>query len=166
MTRFGMAIAAIALLLIQLTQQMLFATIAGAKTPLVVTPFFNLVLVWNPGISFGMLQEVPQGQWILSILAIIIVLMLTRWLYKTEDRLTATALGLIIGGAIGNAIDRLRFSAVFDYLDFHAFGYHWPAFNLSDSFIFIGVLLLLTSSFRSETITRSPKFDEAKTSEM
>ena len=146
MTRFGMAIAAIALLLIQLTQQVLFATIAGAKAPVVVTPFFNLVTVWNPGISFGMLQDIPNGQWILSAVAMLIVAWLFVWLRKVTHRSTALALGLIIGGAIGNIIDRIRFSAVFDYLDFHALGYHWPAFNLSDSFIFIGVALLLFST--------------------
>ena len=147
MTRFGVAIAAIALLLIQLIQQVLFATIAGAKAPLVVTPFFNLVTVWNPGISFGMLQDIPNGQWILSAVAMLIVAWLFVWLRKVEHHSTALALGLIIGGAIGNIIDRIRFSAVFDYLDFHALGYHWPAFNLSDSFIFIGVALLLCSTF-------------------
>lgn len=146
MTRFGITIAAIGLLLIQLTQQALFATIAGAKAPLVVTPFFNLVTVWNPGISFGMLQDIPNGQWILSAAAMLIVAWLFVWLRKVEHHSTALALGLIIGGAIGNIIDRIRFSAVFDYLDFHAFGYHWPAFNLSDSFIFIGVGLLLFST--------------------
>ncbi|MCH2547485.1 MAG: signal peptidase II [Alphaproteobacteria bacterium] len=146
MTRFGVAIAAIALLLIQVTQQVLFATIAGAKASVVVTPFFNLVTVWNPGISFGMLQDISNGQWILSAVAMLIVAWLFVWLRKVEHRSTALALGLIIGGAIGNIIDRIRFSAVFDYLDFHAFGYHWPAFNLSDSFIFIGVALLLFSA--------------------
>ncbi len=146
MIRFGITIAALALLLIQLTQQVLFATIAGAKAPLVVTPFFNLVTVWNPGISFGMLQDIPNGQWILSAVAMLIVAWLFVWLRKVTHRSTALALGLIIGGAVGNVIDRIRFSAVFDYLDFHAFGYHWPAFNLSDSFIFIGVVLLLCST--------------------
>lgn len=146
MTRFGITIAAIGLLLIQLTQQALFATIAGTKAPVVVTPFFNLVTVWNPGISFGMLQDIPNGQWILSAAAMLIVAWLFVWLRKVEHHSTALALGLIIGGAIGNIIDRIRFSAVFDYLDFHAFGYHWPAFNLSDSFIFIGVGLLLFST--------------------
>jgi signal peptidase II len=144
MTRFGTSIAAIALLLIQLTQQVLFTSIAGAKTPVVVTPFFNLVTVWNPGISFGMLQDIPNSQWILSAVAMLIVAWLFVWLRKVEHRPTALALGLIIGGAIGNTVDRIRLTAVFDYLDFHAFGYHWPAFNLSDSFILIGVVLLLS----------------------
>lgn len=152
MMRYGMTIAAIALLLIQLTQQLLFATIIDAESAIIVTPFFNLVTVWNPGISFGMLQNIPNGQWILSALAIVIVAWLFVWLRKVEHRPTALALGLIIGGAIGNTIDRIRFSAVFDYLDFHAFGYHWPAFNLSDSFIFIGVMLLLFCSAKFKEV--------------
>ncbi len=147
MTRFGMIVAATALALIHITQQILFATLTDANTALYVTPFFNLVTVWNPGISFGMLQDIPHGQWILSAIAMLIIAWLTLWLRKAHHRPTALALGLIIGGAVGNVIDRIRFSAVFDYLDFHAFGYHWPAFNLSDSFIFIGVALLLCSTF-------------------
>lgn len=147
MMRFGMMIAAIALLLVQLIQQILFTAITDASAPVYVTPFFNIVTVWNPGISFGMLQNIMHGQWILSVAAMLIIAWLSLWLRQVNHRLTACALGLIIGGAVGNVIDRIRFSAVFDYLDFHAFGYHWPAFNLSDSFIFIGVALLLCSMF-------------------
>ena len=147
MIRYGSIIAVLVIALIQITQQILFATLTGAESPITVTPFFNLVTVWNPGISFGMLQDVPQGQWVLSGVAIMVVIALLMWLRKISDRYTATALGLIIGGAIGNITDRIRFSAVFDYLDFHAFGYHWPAFNLPDSFIFIGVAMLFIGSF-------------------
>ncbi|WP_428079955.1 signal peptidase II [Candidatus Pelagibacter sp.] len=150
MTRYGITISVLALMLILVTQQTLFAVFGGSSQSMVITPFFNLVKVWNPGISFGMLQDIPNGQWVLSGLAIMIVAFLFVWLRKVDDRFTAIALGLIIGGALGNIIDRLRFSAVFDYLDFHAFGYHWPAFNLSDSFIFIGVLLLLIDSFKDK----------------
>lgn len=147
MTRYGIIISVLAILLIQITQQLLFALFDGVESPVVIAPFFNLVTVWNPGISFGMLQNVSNGQWILSGVAIVIVVWLFIWLRKTDNRFTATALSLIIGGALGNVIDRIRFSAVFDYLDFHAFGYHWPAFNLSDSFVFIGAVLLVFSSF-------------------
>ena len=144
MARLGITIAAISLLLVQLTQQVLLATIAGSNEPVVVTPFFNLVTVWNPGISFGMLQDIPNGQWILSAVAMLIVAWLFVWLRKVEHRSTAWALGLIMGGAIGNIIDRIRFSAVFDYLDFHVFGYHWPSFNLADSSIFLGAIVLVS----------------------
>ena len=147
MTRYGLTIAFVCVVLLQLTQQILFVAFESASVPVTVTPFFNLVVVWNPGISFGMLQQIPHGQWVLPIAAMVIVLMLTRWLWIIEDRFTASALGLIIGGAIGNLVDRLRFSAVFDYLYFHAFGYHWPAFNVADSLILIGAALLFFENF-------------------
>jgi signal peptidase II len=115
----------------------------GSGKPIAVLPFFNLVEVWNRGISFGMFNDLAYGQWLLSGMAIIITLILLRWLFYTDDRFTAAALGLIIGGAVGNTIDRLRFGAVADYLDFHAFGYHWPAFNFTDAAIFLGVVMLL-----------------------
>ena len=145
MMRYGSVIAIISLISVLLIQQILFDSSSESTA---ITPFFNLVTVWNPGISFGMLQDIPNGQWVLSGVAIVIVVFLLAWMSKVDDRFTAIALGLIIGGALGNIIDRIRFAAVFDYLDFHAFGYHWPAFNLSDSFIFIGVFLLFITSFR------------------
>ena len=96
MMRFGMIIAATALALIQITQQILFATLTDTNTVLYVTPFFNLVTVWNPGISFGMLQDIPHGQWILSATAMLIIAWLTFWLRKAHHRATALAPCLII----------------------------------------------------------------------
>ena len=90
-----------------------------------------------------MFNNLVYGQWLLSVLAIVITLFLLHWLWRTTDRLTAAAIALIIGGAVGNTVDRLRYGAVADYLDFHAFGYHWPAFNLTDSAIFVGIVLLV-----------------------
>src|SRR3989339_1204792 len=93
-----------------------------------VLPFFNLVLVWNQGISFGMFGGASAwGAWILTGLALVISAFLFLWLKKAETRLTALSLAAIIGGALGNVIDRVRFGAVGDFLDFHALGYHWPA---------------------------------------
>ena len=116
-----------------------------------VTSFFNLILVWNRGISFGMFSNHPE--WmpiILTVVALAITAFLLHWLWKAETKLAAIALGLVIGGALGNVIDRLRFGAVVDFLDFHLHGYHWPAFNLADSFIFIGVVLLLIETIMQE----------------
>ena len=104
-------------------------------------------MVKNYGISFGMLNALPHGQWILSIVALIIVGILLIWLRKAKERLVALALSLIIGGAVGNIIDRIRLGAVSDFLDFHFSGYHWPAFNAADSFICIGVAILLYENF-------------------
>jgi signal peptidase II len=116
-----------------------------------ITPFFNLVMVWNTGVSFGLFQEDSAGRtWTLIAVSALVVAWLAWWLWRVQSALVAMALGLIIGGAIGNVIDRYRFGAVFDFLDFHAFGRHWPAFNLADSAIVVGVLLLLLDGFRPQ----------------
>ncbi len=140
------------ILLHQLAQTWVYDLIEAHGGQITILPFFNLVEVWNKGISFGMFNDLSYGQWLLSGMAMIITLVLLRWLSRTDDRLTAAALCLIIGGAVGNTIDRMRFGAVADYLDFHAYGYHWPAFNLTDSAIFIGVILLLLPTGRKKGV--------------
>jgi signal peptidase II len=112
-----------------------------------ITSFFNLVMVWNHGVSFGLFDE-HQGEKALLLVAVTgaITLALFVWLMRCQSRLLAIGIGLVIGGAIGNIIDRLRFGAVVDFLDFHAYGYHWPAFNVADASIFIGVVLLFADS--------------------
>ena len=112
-----------------------------------ITPFFNIVLTWNSGISFGIFSN--QGGFsviILSTLAILIVFFLAVWLVKAENRKLIIGLIFIIGGAIGNIIDRVYHGAVIDFLDFHINNYHWPAFNLADSCIFIGAALIILDS--------------------
>ena len=106
-----------------------------------LTPFFNLVAAWNPGVSFSMLQG--TGPWLLSVAAIGVSLVLVGWLTKQATPLPALAVGLVIGGALGNVIDRVRLGAVFDFLDFYLGSWHFPAFNLADSSISVGVALLL-----------------------
>lgn len=115
--------------------------------PIEVTPFFNLVMVWNRGISFGMFSgHNGDGALYLSLLAMVISGVLFIWLWRVRDAFVATALGLVIGGALGNVIDRQRFGAVADFFDVHLMGYHWPAFNIADSAIFIGVAMLFWDS--------------------
>jgi len=111
-----------------------------------VLPFFNLVLVWNQGVSFGMFGDGSVGAWALVLLAAGIVVALVYWLRKADSTLSVVSLGLIIGGAVGNVIDRLVHGAVVDFLDVHAAGWHWPAFNVADSAITVGVVLLLAES--------------------
>ncbi|WP_395019457.1 signal peptidase II [Dongia sp.] len=111
-----------------------------------VLPVFSLVTAWNTGVSFSMFRKMPSEA--LSGFAILVSLALVYWLTRVENRLIALGIGLIAGGALGNVIDRLRFGAVFDFLDFYirtgdGKEYHWPAFNLADSSIFVGVVLLL-----------------------
>lgn len=115
--------------------------LAYLKAPLAVAPFFNLVLVWNKGISFGLLNDHDgrSGVLLLVAMSLVITAALIVWAWRTQSRFLALALGAAIGGALGNVIDRIRFGAVVDFLDFHAFGGHWPAFNIADSCIVVGI---------------------------
>ena len=141
MLRLGLAVAALVVVLDQLTK---WAILTWLERAIDLTPFFNLVVVWNRGVSFGMLDsDGALAPWLLSGLALVVVALLLVWLRRVDHRLTAAGLGLIIGGAIGNVIDRVRFGAVIDFLDFHALGWHWPAFNVADSAICVGAALLL-----------------------
>lgn len=116
----------------------------GADVPVAVTGFFNLVLVWNKGVSFGLFQGMPPFVWV-AFAAIICGGMLF-WMWRAKERLVVWSLALVIGGAVGNVIDRLRFGAVVDFIDLHVAGYHWPAFNLADSAIVVGAGLLMWHS--------------------
>ncbi len=106
-----------------------------------VWPFFNLTMVWNEGISFGMFHG--GAIWILCGLALAITILFSVWLTRAQGWLQAISLSMVIGGAIGNVIDRLRFGAVADFFDFHAFGWHYPAFNIADCAIVVGIALLV-----------------------
>lgn len=110
-----------------------------------VTSFFNLVYVWNRGISFGMFNSLHHSKLIFLVLNLIVILAILAWLYHHKK--FYIALGLIAGGAFGNSIDRLRFGAVADFLDFHLSNFHWPAFNFADSMVCIGVVVFLIEDF-------------------
>lgn len=119
-------------------------------TPVALTTFLNIIMVWNKGISFGMLQnDSDLGIYMLITLALVISIVFVTWLVMTNSRGTAYGLALIVGGAVGNVIDRFRMGAVADFLDFHYGNLHFPAFNLADSCITIGAALILLSSFLS-----------------
>ncbi|MFY9770456.1 MAG: signal peptidase II [Xanthobacteraceae bacterium] len=116
-----------------------------------VTPFLDLVLTWNTGISYGLFpHQGPTGVWALFAFKLAAVVLLWAWLARATWRLTAGALGLIIGGAIGNAIDRLHWPGVMDFVLFHietaGFEFRWYVFNLADVAIVAGVLVLLYES--------------------
>ena len=133
-----------------LDQATKFAALTFLSTPpykLEMTPFFNLRLGFNTGVSFGIFGDVfSNQQWPLIAITIAIAVVLTVWALRVDRSLEALALALIAGGAIGNIIDRIRQGAVTDFLDFHAMGWHWPAFNFADVFIFVGATSLIILS--------------------
>lgn len=146
----GLAIAVVILAADQASKMFFLDLVARHSPPVIeIAPFFNLVQVWNTGVSFGLFQEDSAlRSWTLIAVAAAVLVWLCLWLWRAQTSLVAIALGAIIGGALGNIIDRIRFGAVFDFVDLHAFGWHWPAFNLADSAIVVGVALLLLDSFR------------------
>jgi len=114
-----------------------------------VFPCFNLLLTFNKGVSFSLLSsDSPYAPIGLSIFALVVSALLIYWIQKEKNILARWGLALILGGAVGNVIDRIRFGAVVDFLDFYIGDYHWPAFNIADSAICIGVAILLLSSFK------------------
>ncbi|PLX34498.1 MAG: signal peptidase II [Hyphomicrobiales bacterium] len=113
-----------------------------------LTPFFDLIMVWNRGISYGLFQQHSAfGQTVLIVISVVTVLALLVWIAQLSRRWAALSLGLIIGGAMGNAIDRMVYGAVADFFSLHAYGYHWYVFNLADMAIVAGVALLMYETF-------------------
>ncbi|MBP0491374.1 signal peptidase II [Roseomonas indoligenes] len=110
----------------------------------------DLTMVWNRGVTFGLLSgSAPWHAWALAALAAAIAVFLVRWMAKAENRRTALALGAIVGGAVGNVIDRARFGAVVDFVDAYAWGWHWYVFNVADAAIVLGVVVLLIEAVTS-----------------
>ena len=119
-----------------------------ARQPVALTPFLELVMAWNPGISYSLLSaETPEGRYALLALSLVATALLGLWLWRAPDRLTTVGLGLIVGGALGNAYDRFAYGAVADFFHFHVGSFHWYIFNLADVAIVAGVGLLLYESF-------------------
>jgi signal peptidase II len=148
--RRGLLIASAVLVLDQVSKQWILRSVMNPPQLVEIMPMFNLVLTWNRGVSFGLFaMGTDLGPWILSILALVIVAVLLVWLRAAEGKLIAVALGLIVGGAIGNVIDRVIYGAVVDFLDVYWGSYHWPAFNVADSGITVGAILLVADSLFS-----------------
>jgi signal peptidase II len=162
LTRFGLAIAVLAAAIDQATKLwLLFVLDLGGRGIVTLTSFLDLVLTWNTGISYGLFrQEGPLGQWALLALKAIAVVLLWIWLSRASSRLTALSLGLIIGGAIGNAIDRFAYGAVADFVLFHlttaSFSFKWYVFNLADVAIVAGVVGLLYETVVGAGAAKAP----------
>lgn len=120
-----------------------------------VLPVFSLTMVWNRGVSFGLMRaDEDAGRWLLVAFSVAVAIALAVWARKADRRLTAVSLGLVIGGALGNVVDRVRFGAVADFLDFTGLYFPW-VFNVADSAISVGVVLLLLDSLLTPTKARA-----------
>ncbi len=146
------------ILLDQITKSILLIAITGGlplfENAWLVVPYpylmgrianwFNVVFTWNPGTSFSLLRNVGNAApWIISIITGLIIVVILRYLFKRASKYEMLPLALIAGGALGNLIDRVRFGAVIDFIDWHIGGLHWPAFNIADACIVIGVGLYI-----------------------
>lgn len=117
----------------------------------------DLTMVWNRGVTFGLLSgDGPWHHLVLAVLAAAIAAFLLRWMARAETRLVTYSLGAVIGGAIGNVIDRVRFGAVVDFIDFHVAGWHWYVFNVADAAIVCGVVALVADSLLRPTPKPQP----------
>jgi signal peptidase II len=162
LTRFALLVALATAAVDQAAKlYLLFVFELGARGIVALAPFLDLVLTWNTGISYGLFrQEGPLGQWALLALKAIAVILLWIWLSRTSSRLTALSLGLIIGGAIGNAIDRFAYGAVADFVLLHlttaSFSFRWYVFNLADVAIVAGVIGLLYETLLGDRAAKAP----------
>lgn len=147
--RIGFAVALLTLVLDQASKlYTLFVYDLPVREPVELTPFLNLIVVWNRGISYGLFQQhTDLGRWILIVVSILASIGLGIWIRRTTARFLAASLGLIVGGAIGNVIDRLAYGAVFDFLQLHWGSWSWYVFNVADAAIVAGVVGLLYDSF-------------------
>ena len=115
-----------------------------------VTKFFNITLVWNTGVSFSVFADTGMiGRWLLVVVATIVTGYIIFLMKKEDNNFVKVCYSFILGGAIGNIFDRIRYGAVVDFLDVYVDTYHWPAFNIADSFICIGVFLLIIHNIKN-----------------
>lgn len=150
--RQGLTIAVVVLLVDQVSKYFLIDLMTAYPHGIAITPFLNLVQVWNRGVSFGVLGSEWLGdsqRWLLAGLALAVTVALVFWLRRVSHRWEPIAIGLVIGGAVGNAIDRIVHGAVADFFDFHIAGWHWPAFNVADMGISCGAVALVAIAILS-----------------
>lgn len=144
MQRWALILIVVIAVLDQITKQIMIDLVFEPPRVIEVTSFFNLVPVRNTGVSFGLFgTNTELARWALVGVAVVIMIALLIWLIRAGSKYITVALVLVIGGAVSNVIDRALSGAVIDFLDFHAFGVHWPAFNIADSVIVLGTAMLL-----------------------
>jgi lipoprotein signal peptidase len=150
--KHGLGIAAVTLVVDQLSKWWVLEVLRLpeiGRLPLLDFGSFGaqFAMVWNRGVTFGLLAgDAPWHRLLLAVLALAVVGFLVHWLRRADNRLTVVALGAVIGGAVGNVIDRLRFGAVVDFIDTWAFDWHWYVFNVADAGIVLGVIALMADA--------------------
>ncbi len=145
---YALALAAVVILLDWVTKTWILNIFAAPPYRIEVTSFFNLILTFNTGVSFGLFAQ-SDPRWLLVGFSVAVALGLGLWLWREPRFPLVAAFGLIIGGALGNVYDRIAYGAVVDFLDFHIGTWHWPAFNLADSAITLGAVIFLFDAFKS-----------------
>lgn len=146
MPRWAIIFIGVLIVVDQAVKQLMLSMVFDPPRIVEVTGFFNLVPVWNSGVSFGLFGDSDMSRWILVGLALAIVVVLLIWLVRAGNGMVVFALTLVVGGALSNVVDRVVYGAVIDFVDIHAFGFHWPAFNVADSTIVLGTAMLLYDS--------------------
>ena len=148
--RLGLAVVLIVFIADQLLKWWLLYSVGLAENgPYDLTSFLTIVLAWNRGISYGLFQQgTDLGRWFLVIVSFVAAIWLWRWMWRSQDRLTVLSLALIVGGALGNGLDRAFYGAVVDFVHFHWGSFSWYIFNIADAAIVFGVLGLLWESLR------------------
>jgi signal peptidase II len=163
--RIGLALALLTLVLDQASKlYMLFVVDLPVREPIHLGPFLSLIVVWNRGVSYGLFQQDGDlGRWVLIAVSLVAALGLSLWIRRAPGRVLAGSLGLIVGGAVGNAVDRVVYGAVFDFIHLHAGSLSWYVFNVADAAIVAGVVGLLYDSFVLEKrrVQKSPRPAEA-----
>lgn len=151
-SRAGFAIALVTVLIDQgYKWWMLNVYAIGSRGTVKITPFFDITLIWNKGISYGLFQQNSDlGRYILIGIILCIMAVLVVWMIRAQGYLIAIAMGLVLGGALGNVIDRVVYGAVADFFSFHFWGYYWYVFNLADVWVVAGAVLLLYDAIFNE----------------
>lgn len=146
----GLAVAAVVFAADLASKLYVLDTLALEATgPIRVLPFLDLVLVWNRGVSYGLFQQDSDlGRWLLVAVTAVATVALTAWLVRTRSRLNAVALGLVVGGAVGNGVDRVVYGAVVDFVHFHVADFSWYVFNVADAAIVAGAALIAFDAVR------------------
>jgi signal peptidase II len=161
--RLGLAAAILVMLVDQATKlYLLFVYDLPLREPVRLAPFLDLIVVWNRGISYGLFQQDAEiGRWALVAVSLAAALALTAWIRRSSTGFLALSLGLIAGGAVGNAIDRIGLGAVFDFIHVHVGSFSWYVFNVADAAIVAGVIGLLYDSFVLERRRGLPRSRQA-----